>query len=93
MTTEQDKDKHVTFRAPEYLINAVALYCRENDEKPSQFWRKAAKLRLEHLQAHSSTKSEQTPTSSARAGARAVASGERKCKDGRHCAVPRAANS
>ena len=50
MTTEQEKDKHVTFRAPEYLIDAVALYCRENDEKPSQFWRKAAKLRLEQLE-------------------------------------------
>jgi hypothetical protein len=50
MKTEKDKDKHVTFRAPEDVINAVKAYCDEHDETPSQFWRKAAKLRLKKLE-------------------------------------------
>ena len=77
MKTEQDKDRHVTFRAPSAIIEAVLKYCQENDEKPSQFWRKAAKLRLAQLD-----EGKRPQSLPARAGATAVQSGDRKCRAG-----------
>jgi hypothetical protein len=84
MKTEEEKDKHVTFRAPAEIIEAVLKFCQENDEKPSQFWRKAAKLRLAEL-----AESKRPQSLPARAGAGAVKSGERKCRagDAEHCPV------
>lgn len=90
MKTEAEKDKHVTFRAPAEVIEAVLKFCRENDEKPSQFWRKAAKLRLAELAEAKRPQSWPAP-----AGAPAARSGGkskgRKCHEGDalHCPVTR----
>lgn len=85
MKSEKDKNPHVTFRAPVELVSAVAGYCKENDETPSQFWRKAARLRLSKEKDKSGELNLRPITRSAGAGAPAVGSGDKACPDGKHC--------
>jgi len=87
MKTENDKNKHITFRAPADIIDAVRKFCDENDETPSQFWRKAAKARLASLGKGSQSSYATASVHAARLGG--IEKG-RECHDGKHCRVKKA---
>lgn len=81
------KTQHKSVKMDPELVQRINEWCVKEDRSFNWFISKAAEERLQVIGI------ERTPTSYVRAGARAVVSGARKCKDKKHCATPKAVNS
>lgn len=81
------KTQHKSVKMDPVLVERINQWCVKEDRSFNWFISKAAEERLQVID------KERAPTSYARAGVRAVESGERKCRDKKHCAPQKAVNS
>lgn len=80
------KSKHKTLKMEPDLLSRIEQWCVKEDRSFNWFISKAAEEKVER-------DAQTTPILYARAGARAAESGERKCKDRKHCGPQKAVNS
>ena len=80
------KTEHKTLKMEPELLARILKWCKDNDRSFNWFMAKAADDKL-----IAENKAQRAPLSDARAGAAAVESGERPCREGdkKHCLVKR----